>query len=487
LADHYKMTTPQRAKTLLLFNYDWDAQGFARLATAATASAARGSVPPWLERLAPRFDSHGFDLFSFPSNIHLATFDMDRFVAKLARQAKAEGWTAVSSQHEQFGALAAALLAEKMGWPGTAPAAIAACQHKLYARQVLQDVAPEANTAYQRLPCAYGDAAPDGISYPQFVKPIKAAFSVLAKVVRSRAELHQFTRFGAYELLVIKLLVEPFERVAKRLLPQASTAHSMMLETPVHAAQYCLDGIAFNGQIKPLGVVDAVMYPGTQAFMRFDYPSRLPADAQAKALDVAQKFLHKVGFSHGLFNMEFFYDAANDKLTVIEFNPRMASQFADLYLRVDGVDLYGMALALAHGQDPWAVPRTAPTAGIATSSVYRVFNDSAAHLTQSIPPMPSQAQIDRLTKLFPDHILLQFPKAGHSLARDFKWLGSYRYGIIHLGGRDAADLRQRCEAASAVLQWPLPYADSALQAGSHDAAHAHPDLGNTPSSAWRLT
>jgi UDP-N-acetylglucosamine 1-carboxyvinyltransferase len=37
---------------------------------------------------------------------------MDRFVAKLAGQAKRQGWTAVSSQHEQFGALAAALLAE---------------------------------------------------------------------------------------------------------------------------------------------------------------------------------------------------------------------------------------------------------------------------------------------------------------------------------------------------------------------------------------
>lgn len=460
-------------KTLLLFNYDWDAEGFARLA----------------RETAARFDSRGFDLFSFPSNAHLVLFDMDRMVAKLARQAKAQGWTGVTSQHEQFGALTAALLAQKMGWHGTPPAAVAACQHKLYAREVLQKVCPEANASFQRLACAYGDPVPEGLQFPAFVKPIKAAFSVLAKVVRSHDDLQHFTRFGAYELWVIKRLVEPFERIAKRLLPQASTAHSMMLETPVHAAQFSLDGIAHGGSIKPLGVVDSVMYPGTQAFMRFDYPSKLSADIQARALEVATKFLNAVGFDYGMFNMEFFYDTATDKLTVIEFNPRMASQFADLYLRVDGIDLYAMALVLAHGQNPWAVPRALSTANIASSVVYRVFDDSAPHLTQSIPPMPSAAQLATLQQKFAGHLLLKFPKAGHSLARDFKWLGSYRYGILHLGGQDASDLRVRVDAASAVLKWPVPYADNAAHAGIHEtsARPGHSNSLTNPAPSWKLS
>jgi biotin carboxylase len=465
--------TTAAGKTLLLFNYDWDAEGFARLA----------------RTLGQRFDSRGFDLFSFPSNAHLVVFDIDRFVAKLAVQAHAQGWTAVSSQHEQFGALAAALLAEKMGWPGTSPSAVVACQHKLHAREVLERVCPEANAAFQRLPAAYGEAAPAGLHFPSFVKPIKAAFSVLAKVVRSRDELHHFTRFGAYELWVIKRLVEPFERIAKRLLPHAGTAHSMMLEEPVHGEQYCLDGIVRHGQTQALGVVDAIMYPGTQAFMRFDYPSRLPDDVQAKALDVASRFLQAVGFTYGIFNMEFFYDPATGKLTVIEFNPRMASQFADLYLRVDGIDLYAMALAMAQGRDPWALPRTARTAATASSVVYRVFDDNAAHLTQTIPPMPVAAQLTALKAQYPDHLLLQFPKAGHSLARDFKWLGSYRYGILHLGGKDAADLRQRCTVASDILRWPLPYADTALHAGAHEtsATALYPTPLPTATTPWRLT
>jgi hypothetical protein len=475
-SDRYQQHTHMTGKTLLLFNYDWDASGFDRLA----------------RQTAVQFDSRGFDLFSFPSNTNLVWFDIDRMVDKLASQAKAQGWTAVTSQHEQFGALTAALLAEKMGWPGTAPKAVAACQHKLYAREVLQKICPEASIRFQRLSCAYGEPIPDGLEFPVFAKPIKAAFSVLAKMIRSYDDLQKFTRFGAYELWVIKRLVEPFERVAKRLLPQASTAHSLMLEAPVNAPQYSLDGIVHNGQIKPLGVVDSVMYPGTQAFMRFDYPSKLSAEIQAKALDVAGKFLVTVGFDYGMFNMEFFYDADTDKLTVIEFNPRMASQFADLYLRVDGLDLYAMALALAHGQDPWAAQRALPTARAATSAVYRVFDHSAPHLTQRIPPMPSAAQLSLLQQRFPDHLLLQFPKAGHSLDRDFKWLGSYRYGILHLGGKDAADLRARVDTASDLLQWPLPYADSVLHAGAHEVSMSSgqfhsPQPHHTPNPAWKLS
>jgi hypothetical protein len=257
----------------------------------------------------------------------------------------------------------------------------------------------------------------------------------------------------------------------------------------VHGAQYSLDGIVRAGHIRPLGVVDSIMYPGTQAFMRFDYPSSLPHEVQAKALDVASRFLKEVGFTYGIFNMEFFYDPATDKLTVIEFNPRMASQFADLYLRVDGIDLYAMALALAHGQDPWALMRTAPTAGAASSVVYRVFDDNAAHLTQTIPAMPVSGQLAILKAQFPDHLLLQFPKVGHSLARDFKWLGSYRYGILHLGGKDAADLRQRCTLASDILHWPLPYADTALHLGALEtsAPAVHPTPVTSATTPWRLS
>lgn len=419
-------------RTLVLFNYDWDRLGFGRWA---------GEFPT---------DHAGFDLFSFPSNARLAGFDLTRFIDRLAARAQRSKWQAVTSNHEQFGALAAALLAERMGWPGTPVNAVLACQHKLHARRILASVAPEANTGFELMASRYGEPVPGDIAYPVFVKPVKAAFSVLARKVRNRNELAALASFGAWELWVIRHLVEPFERIARARLPEAGSAHRMLLEQPVTARQYNLDGYVFDGEPCELGIVESVMYPGTQCFMRFVHPCGLPESGRARATDVARRFLAAVGFTHGLFNMEFFYDEMQDRLTVIEFNPRMASQFSDLYLRVDGIDLHRVALELAHGHDPARLPRVEATAGVAASFVYRSFAPCAR------PPMPSAAQQGELARQFPDAMLFCFPKNAGQIARDFKWLVSYRYGILHLGGRDAADLAIRCAAASKLLGWPSP-------------------------------
>ena len=428
------MTTQKKqGRTLVLFNYDWDEREFARLSEA------------WPH------DSAGFDLFTFPSNANLVWFEMERFVDRYARKAKAKGWQAVASNHEQFGALAAALIAEKMGWPGTSVDAILACQHKLYARDILKRICPKVTPRYGVLECEYGEAVPDGLTYPLFVKPTKAAFSVLARTVSNREELHAHTRFSWWELWVIRHLVEPFERVMRARIPNAPTAHSMMIEEPINHAQYSLDGYVFAGDVHALGCVDSIMYPGTQAFMRFDYPSTLSRPIQQRALDVATKFLKEIGFTHGIFNMEFFYDEATDRLTVIEFNPRLASQFSDLYRRVDGIDLHEYAMALAHGIDPAALPKVASTAGAATSLVYRSFD------ANTMIAMPAESARKKLRATYPDSLLFEFPKDHRSINRDFKWLGSYRYGIMHLGGVDTHDLRRRCEDASTILGWETPY------------------------------
>jgi hypothetical protein len=87
--------------------------------------------------------------------------------------------------------------------------------------------------------------------------------------------------------------------------------------------------------------------------------------------------------------------------------------------------------------------------------------------------MPDAARQQTFAQRFPDALLFRFPKPRGSMARDFKWLGSYRYGIVHLGGRDAAELRERCEAASALLGWPAPYRERVLSPADHTAVAPH--------------
>ncbi len=435
-----------------LFSYDWDTQGFNR------SLASFG------------LDGAGFDLFAFPDNAHLVGFDLERFACRQAARGRRLAWRGVVSHHEQFGALAAALVAEQLGLRAPSVASVLAAQHKLHARRVLQQVAPEANVGFAELDAVYGGEIPARLRYPTYVKPVKAAFSVLAREVASRDELVAHTRFGWRELWVIKRLVEPFERICRARLPEAGTAHRMLLEEPVpmETPQYNLDGWICDGQVQLLGVVDAVMAPGTQSFMRWELPSRLAPAVQQRALDVARRFLAAIGFDNGFFNMEFFFDAAADRLAVIEFNPRLASQFSDLYLRVLGIDPHAMSIALAMGSDPLALPGIAPVGGTAASFVYRVFPGDAA------PPMPDARLEAEFARCFPDALLYAYPRGGHALARDFKWLGSWRYGIIHLHGRDEQHLRERCERASALLGWTPPYAD--CQRGGATASSWRQDL-----------
>jgi hypothetical protein len=424
-----------------LFAYDWDRAAMRRLAAPGGTTS---------------FDHAGFDLFSFPGKLGLPLLDLERFADRQAKRGRRRAWRAVVSHHEQFGALAAALVAEKLGLPGATPESILAAQHKLHARRVLQLVAPEANLRFAAMDEDAGAILPEGFEFPVFEKPVKGAFSVLARRVESPGQLRAHARFDGTERWLASRLTEPFERVRRARLPQAGSTYRMLVEEPVDpcTAQFNLDGWVHDGRVHALGVVDAIMYPGTQAFMRWEHPSILAASVQRRALGVAQRFLAAIGYTHGFFNLEFFYSDRDDTLRVIECNPRLASQFSDLYERVHGVDAHAMAVALALGEDPRNVPTRAPSAGAAGSLVYRTFAPGAP-----VPSAPSAARRESLLLAFPDALLLSFARRGRALARDFRWTGSHRYGIIHLGARDREHLRQRCEAASALLGWPAPYLD----------------------------
>ena len=54
--------------------------------------------------------------------------------------------------------------------------------------------------------------------------------------------------------------------------------------------------------------------------------------------EIAKTLMRGMGFDNGMFNIEMMYDADADRIGIIEINPRMASQFADLYEKVDGTN-----------------------------------------------------------------------------------------------------------------------------------------------------
>jgi hypothetical protein len=109
-----------------------------------------------------------------------------------------------------------------------------------------------------------------------------------------------------------------------------------------------------------------------------------------------------------------------------------------------------MGVALALGEDPAALPRSEPTAGVAASLVYRAFSPA------DVPRAPGPAQRAAFAQAHPDALMFSFPKTGHALERDFKWTGNHHFGFVHLGGFSREHMLQRAEQASALLGWTAP-------------------------------
>ena len=62
----------------------------------------------------------------------------------------------------------------------------------------------------------------------------------------------------------------------------------------------------------------------------------------------------------------------------------------------------------------------------------------------------------QIKQLYPDAVLMSYPRSASDVMRDHKWLGSSRHGILNLGGADPQDLERRCEVASHLLGWTPP-------------------------------
>jgi hypothetical protein len=415
--------------------------GFAR--EAWQARAASGALVPHFE---------GFDLFAFPDNARLLAFNVFRFVERLVRKYAGRRIAGVVTANEQFGALTAALLGQRLGLPHTDPVAVLTCQHKAYFRERLREIAPEATVAHWALPYTHDLDGPLGLALPFYIKPVKATYSVLARRVATRAELKQHLAFAPYERYIIKRLVQPFNDAFSTLIGRPGgysvDAHWLIAEELMLGQQINLDGYVFRGDVRLIGCVDEVMYPGTDAFLRFQYPSRLPDGVRRRAHALAARILRGLGFDHGFFNIEFFYHPDTDRLQVIEVNPRLASQLADLYEQVDGLRVFDMLVELAQGRDPALLPRRAPTAGVAASFVWRTFDGMAP------PDRASNAAREWLARTYPDALLLEHHKRGYGLRREFKWLGSHRYATVNLGAPNESALHDRYRAICERLGWP---------------------------------
>ena len=415
-------------RILVLFPKEWDRLEFER--------------PEYRGRY--EFVYAGFDLFRFPQNAQLATFDVFRFVNRLLERFRHERLDGVFSNNEYFGALIAAVVAEKLGLPGNDPRVVITAQHKFYARQAFARIVPEAAARFAAFPYGIRTRGELPFELPCFVKPVRATYSVLARRVDRFDELRRHLSFWPFEKWIIKRLVKPFNDLMRRYTDYELDAHHLIAEEILEGVQVNMDGYVHGGRVRVLGAIDENMYPGTSAFRSFEYPSSVPPEARARMTALAEKLLAGMGYRHGFFNLEFCWDPASGRIALIELNPRMASQLAYLYECVDGVRPYAMLLALAAGEAP-EDERPAGRFRHAASFTLRKFDGKplAAH--------PTPQQLARARREYPEAHLMLYLKRGSSLAREMKWLGSYRYAVVNMAAGSQEDLHARFQGFARLL------------------------------------
>jgi biotin carboxylase len=403
---------------------------------------------PQLEACRPAWEGRYEPVLGQPTD-DSCTWEDDPFALLEAALAEHGGRIdGVLSSSDYPGATLAGALARQLGLPGSGPEAVIRTSHKYTSRVLQRGAVPQATPGFALVdPRAEDPAA--GVSFPCYLKPVKGAFSIMSRRIDTPEELRAFVSGPAAEHF-LTVWIAMFNKLVAGMTRLETNGSFFLAEELLHGRQVTVEGFCCRGEVEVFGIVDSVMHPGTGSFARFDYPSTLPDAVQARMADVTRRVIEASDLDDAMFNVELIHDPATDRLAIIEINPRIAGQFGDLYLKVDGRSSYEYALELATGERP-RVRRGAGTCGAASSLPLRVFEPVR------VEHAPDAADIAAVQRDFPGTLVWPQCAAGQELS-DFERFedgGSHRYAVINAGAADRAALDARLAAVTERLGWRL--------------------------------
>ncbi|MGW0893852.1 ATP-grasp domain-containing protein [Saccharopolyspora sp. NPDC002578] len=336
------------------------------------------------------------------------------------------------------------ILCERRGLPGADLRAVVLCEHKYWSRVVQAEVIDDV----PRFGLVHVDedtAAPDGVRYPLWVKPVKSFSSQMAYRVTDdegfRAALAEIQEG-------IDKVGKPFEDVLARLdLPREiaeAGGRSCVAEEAVSGRQITVEGYDQGDGVHLYGVIDTVNYPGTSSFLRYQYPSSLPADVVERITADTRRVIEHIGLRHVPFNVEFFWDEDSGAVHLLEINARHSQSHAPMFEDVDGVPNHQVLVQLGLGRDP-DFPHRQGEHAISGKWFYRTFEDGWVRRA------PTDAEIAALEREHPGVRVHLMAEEGERLS-ELPDQDSYSYELAHLyigagSEQEFHDTYERCTRA----------------------------------------
>ena len=375
-------------------------------------------------------------------------FDLQQVLDQIVTHARTIDADGIIDSMDYPGSIFASLASNELGFMGPALQPLLTCHHKYFSRIAQQQYVSESVPQFMLFD-QHSGVQSGSLFFPLFIKPVKTSFSAMVYRVEDKEQFEYVRPLVTLPHAFIK----QFNWFLQRGNIDTNKTRGLLVERCLPGVQSTLEGFVHKGAITILGVTDSIMFPGTISFKRFEYPSSLPVEVQERMSVIARQFIHGIGFDNGFFNIEFMYDQEQDRIGIIEVNPRMAAQFADLYEKVDGTNSYRLLLDLSVGKKPTFTRRQGKH-NFASSLVLRVFED------KRVITSPSEKHREQFYQKFPDGRLSLFVQSGDRLSDVEQDGKSFRYGLVHLGARDRQELLEKFELAKKVLPFEFESIDN---------------------------
>jgi hypothetical protein len=345
-----------------------------------------------------------------------------------------------------------AVLCQERGLAGPTAEAIVKCSHKYRSRTEQNAVIPEAVPAFEAVnPFDEDPLSKIRLRYPFFLKPVKSYASFLSYYIAGPDDFQ-----GA--LPVIRDHIARYGQPYNSFLQEAGIdvggvdATWCIAEETIGGRMCTVEGYARHGEVKTFGLIDSHRFPGRTTFSRYQYPSRLPVDVRKRIDDLTRRIIGHIGYDHGAFNIEFFYDMRLDQLRLLEINPRISQSHSDLFYKVDGAPNQQVIVDLALGREP-SFPHRQGEYRIAAKFYLREFRDGI------VSHVPSAELIQELEEEFEGALIQPHVTTGQRLGdlQDQEPY-SYRLGVMYLGGKSQSEMLEtyrRCKEALGFRIRPL--------------------------------
>ncbi|MFC4563064.1 acetyl-CoA carboxylase biotin carboxylase subunit family protein [Nocardiopsis mangrovi] len=340
------------------------------------------------------------------------------------------------------------ILCAERGLPASSLRSVVTCEHKYWSRleqaAVIDEVPGFAAVRFS------AERPPGHLRYPLWLKPVKSFSSILAFRV---TDDEQFRDALAQIRDGSGRLGEPFEFVLDRVdLPDEIArvgGSACLAEEEGRGRQVTVEGYVWRGEPVVYGIVDSLHYPGTSCFLRYQYPSSLPAAVQGRLADLSRRVIRRIGLDSVTFNIEFFWDDETGDIRLLEVNPRHSQSHARMLSHVDGAPNHEPQIRLALGREP-ELTHGAGEYAVAAKWFLRRFTDGI------VRSVPTAEDVERMEREIPGTNVKIAVKEGDLLS-DLHGQDSYSYELaqVFVAADDTEELQRTYDRCVARLPFEI--------------------------------